>query len=577
MYDYVVVGAGSAGCVLAARLSEDPTVTVCLVEAGPADSDENFHVPVSGGKFFRTRFDWDYDSHPEAFCDDRRVYLPQARVLGGCSAVNGMVYIRGASADYDGWNQSGWSYRELLPYFKRSEDNERGAGEFHGVGGPLGVCDGRSRSPSATAFVEAAAEAGFGANTDFNGPAQEGFGAFQVTQRAGRRSSASTAFLRPAMARPNLTVETNLHIHRIAFRNGRAVGVVGNRLDDLIEIRAAREVVVTAGAYNSPQLLMLSGVGPADLLRSFGIPVVLDQPLVGANLQDHPHALAELRPLAAGQSPGSRGTALRQTVRTRRQRPAQLQRPRNGRVRADQRDRAGPRSPAHLPTGDDRGQLPVPTDPPCDLLRRFRAQAAQPGVRDTRRWRADRQTQDRAELLRQPADLEMAVTGLRISMELSRQAALKPYTETAYAAPDTESVDALRAYVRRHIQTGFHPVGTCAMGLVVNPELRVLGVDGLRVVDASVMPSIVRGNTNAPVIAIAEKAADLIRGLPARPAELPAGPGRLSSRNSRDAPPLAPRRRFRQRFAGSVPNPANSRGARWNTPTRTTSSSWATG
>jgi choline dehydrogenase len=515
MYDYVVVGAGSAGCVLAARLSEDNAGTVCLIEAGPADENENIHIPVAGGNLFRTELDWDYDSHAEPFCDGRRIYLPRGKVLGGCSSINGMIYTRGGRADYDNWNQSGWSYQELLPYFKRSEDNERGASEYHGVGGPLGVCDGRSRNPSALAFVDSALDAGFTCNDDFNGASQEGFGHFQVTQRAGRRCSAATAFLHPAMRRPNLTVETRLQVHKIRIEKGRATGVVGSRLDEVIEIRANREVILAAGAYNSPQLLMLSGIGPADMLRSLGLPVIVDQQWVGGNLHDHPHAwlgYEHSRPIsliAAGQP---------EFVR-------QYELDRSGPVSSN-----GPESGGFVklnPAGDgpDLQLICVPVmiadnflSPPTGHAVCFGASILKPQSRG-RLTLVSAEPTAKPKIVHNyyaaPADLATAVEGLRIALEISHQSPLKPYTERAYATPVDESTGALQAYARQHIQTQFHPVGTCAMGLVVDSALRVLGIDGLRVVDASVMPSIVRGNTNAPVIAIAEKGADIIRGLPA--------------------------------------------------------------
>lgn len=288
MSDYLIIGAGSAGCVLAARLSEDPNVTVCLVEAGPADSHPNVHVPLGTGMLFRSRLDWDYDTHDEPFLNGRRLYLPRGRVLGGTSSMNGMVYMRGNPVDYDGWGQPGWAFDELLPYFKRAEDNERGPSAHHGVGGPLSVSEGRSNNPMSAAFVEAAVQAGFPANDDFNGPRQEGFGLYQLTQRDGKRCSSAVAYLHPAMDRPNLTVETNVHVHRIIVEDGRARGIVGSRLDEEIEIRAEREVILSAGAYNSPQLLMLSGIGPSEELAPLGIPVLVDHPGVGRNLQDHP-------------------------------------------------------------------------------------------------------------------------------------------------------------------------------------------------------------------------------------------------------------------------------------------------
>src|SRR5690242_1217496 len=259
-YDYVIVGAGSAGCVLAARLSEDPDVRVCLVEAGPADTEPNLHVPAAFAKLFRTELDWDYSTAEEPQLHRRRIYLPRGRVLGGSSATNAMVYARANRIDYDGWNQAGWRYADLLPYFKLSEDNERGESEYHGAGGPLAVSDGRAQNPSAAAFVAAAVQAGQPANDDVNGAEQDGFGFFQVTQRDGRRCSSAVAFLHPALGRANLTVETHFQTHRVLVEHGRATGIVGRRVDEDVTVRAEREVILAAGTYNSPQLLMLSGI-----------------------------------------------------------------------------------------------------------------------------------------------------------------------------------------------------------------------------------------------------------------------------------------------------------------------------
>src|SRR5436305_132838 len=288
MYDYVIVGAGSAGCVLAARLSEDPDVNVLLLESGPPDTNDNIHVPLGYLSLGRTEVDWDLETAPEPFCDSRRIKLPRGRVLGGSSSINAMVYIRGNRADYDGWGSPGWSYDDLLPYFIKAEDNERGASEFHGVGGPLPVSDSRSRNPMSAAFAAAGVEAGHPANHDFNGAEQEGFGIYQVTQRNGMRASTAVAYLHPAMDRPNLTVLPFMHVHRVLFEGTRAVGVVAAQLGQLSEYRAEREVILCGGAYNSPQLLMLSGVGPAEHLTMKEIEVVLDQPAVGENLIDHP-------------------------------------------------------------------------------------------------------------------------------------------------------------------------------------------------------------------------------------------------------------------------------------------------
>lgn len=512
-YDYVVVGAGSAGCVLAGRLSEDPDVRVCLVEAGPAVETEDIRVPLYGGRLFRTELDWDYDSHPEPACDARRIYLPRGRVLGGTSAMNGMVYIRGSRADYDGWRQPGWSYAELLPYFTRSEDNQRGADRYHGVGGPLAVSDGRYRSPGAEAFVAAAVAAGYPANPDFNGPSPEGFGAYQVTQRDGERCSAARAFLQPALARPNLSVRTRLAVHRVCVRDGRATGVAGWHPDRPVEIRAEREVILAAGAYNSPQLLLLSGIGPADQLRELGIEVVLDQPLVGQNLQDHPQAWlvfghsAPVSLLLAGEPEQQRRYAEQ----------------RRGPLASN-----GPETGGFVRTGTGSGPdlqftclpsmfidsgLTAPSGHGlsyggCVLSPASRGSVTLASADPTAKPRIAHR------YYTEPADLATAVAGLRIGLELARQPALRPYLEHPVSVPESDSEADLRAYLRRHTATLFHPAGTCAIGAVVDAELRVHGIAGLRVADASVMPTVPRGNTNAPVIAIGEKAADLVRGIP---------------------------------------------------------------
>jgi choline dehydrogenase len=406
-------------------------------------------------------------------------------VLGGGSSVNGTAYVRGNPADFDEWQQPGWDFAGMLPYFRRSEDNERGADEFHGVGGPMRVSDGRTRNPSSAAFTAAALEAGYPHNPDFNGATQEGFGAFQVTQRDGRRASTASEFLRPALNRPNLTVETDLEVHRVLVSDGRAVGVVGNRLNEIVEIRAAREVIVSAGAYNSPKLLMLSGIGPADQLRSFGLPVVVDQPQVGRNLQDHPHvwlSFAHDQPvslLAAGE-------------------PAHVQQ--YARDATGLLTSGGPETDGFL-------------SPPTHHAISFGASVAKPCTRGHVTLFSPEPTAKPKivqNYLADSVDLATAVDGVRISLEISRQSALRPYTREAIAAPDSDSEADLLAFARRNALTGHHPVGTCAMGRVVDAQLRVLGIESLRVVDASIMPTIVRGNTNAPVIAIAEKAADLI-------------------------------------------------------------------
>lgn len=289
-WDYVVVGAGSAGCVLAARLTEDPSVRVLLLEAGGEDKAREFAVPAAFSKLFKTEHDWDYTTEPEPGCADREMYWPRGKVLGGCSSINAMIYIRGARADYDGWRDAGcegWGYDEVLPLFTRSEDNARGADAFHGTGGPMRVSDLRTPSPLVADYLSAAEGAGLERNRDFNGATQDGVGAYQVTQSKGRRESTATAFLRPALKRPNLTVRTHARATRVVVEDGRATGVEVVREGRTEVVRASREVLLAGGAVNTPALLLHSGIGPADELRALGIDVVVDSPNVGRGLQDH--------------------------------------------------------------------------------------------------------------------------------------------------------------------------------------------------------------------------------------------------------------------------------------------------
>jgi choline dehydrogenase-like flavoprotein len=514
MYDYVIVGAGSAGCVLAARLSEDPDVSVCLIEAGPSDISQNIHVPAAFGKLFRTNMDWDYDTHDEPQLGRRRVYLPRGNVLGGTSSINTMIYIRGNRADYDGWNQQGWSYRELLPYFLRSEDNERGESDYHGVGGPLAVSDGRSENPMSTAFVAAAVQAGQLYNEDFNGATQDGFGAFQLTQRDGMRASAATAFLHPAMDRPNLTVESNLQVHRVLVEGGRATGVLGYRLEEEIVIRAEREVIVSAGAYNSPQLLQLSGIGPAWQLEALGVDVIADLPEVGQNLQDHllvPLIYVHDHPvslLVAGQA------RYQEQFATSRSGPLTSNGPEAGGFARTESGLSAPNIEfLAAPVMFADNGLGTPTAHalsygPSMLGARSRGSVALASDDPTAKPKIIHN------YLAEPEDLADAVDAVRVGLDIARQDALEAYTANPYRPPTSDSDEALRDYIRSYAHSIYHPASTCAMGKVVDEQLRVYGVPGLRVVDASVMPTLIRGNPNAPTIAIAEKAADLLRDLP---------------------------------------------------------------
>ncbi|HEX4728978.1 MAG TPA: GMC family oxidoreductase N-terminal domain-containing protein [Jatrophihabitans sp.] len=521
-FDYIIVGAGSAGCVLAGRLTEDPDVTVCLVEAGPSDAGDIIAIPALGGQLIRSRYDWDYDTHGEPNCNGRRMFLPRGRVIGGTSSLNGQVHIRGNRVDFDDWNQPGWSYADLLPYFKRSEDNEHGATVFRGAGGPLAVSDNRSRNPMCQAFVQAALEAGYPANQDFNAAEQDGFGFYQVTQRNGRRCSSAAAYLHPVLDRPNLAVQTFAQVERILVRNGRAEGISCRRLEHSFALRANREVILSAGAYNSPQLLLLSGIGPANTLRGMGIPVVLDQPEVGQNLQDHPTAylvFSHSQPISllATGSP-EHWREFEEHGRG----PLTSNVPEAGGFVRTRAGLAAPDVQFHsLPVMAMENGLGMPPDHgtsfgPCVLAPQSRGSLQLASKDPTVKPRIQHN------YFADPADLDTMVAGLRIALEIGRQAALKPYTERPHSFPASDSDADLRAMARAYTQSIYHPVGTCAIGTVVDPELRVCGLTGLRVVDASVMPNVPRGNTNAPTIAVAERAADLIRGI-SLPAESPTG------------------------------------------------------
>jgi choline dehydrogenase-like flavoprotein len=515
MYDYVIVGAGSAGCVLANRLSEDPDVSVLLIEAGGPDTNELVHLPAAFSALYRTAQDWDHSTIYEPYAHDRRVYLPRGRVLGGSSSINAMVYIRGNPVDYDGWGP-GWTWDEMLPYFKRSEDNERGESEFHGAGGPLSVSEGRSRNPLAQAFIDAAIDHGLPANEDFNDGLQDGIGWYQVTERNGARCSAAVAYLHPVMDRPNLTVETHVHALSILFEDGRAAGVVGARLSEMVVNRAEREVIVCCGTYNTPQLLMLSGVGRPDELAELQIEPVAESPEMGLNLHDHPNMGAvwgideeislfgalneENLALFEGEGRGPLTSNVAEAGGFMRTRdgleapdiqfhfaPARFQS--EGLVPGDGHGFAcgacvlAPKSRGFVALGS-----PDPTAKPL-ILHNY---------------------------LEHPDDVASAVAGVRECIEICQSGELGRLSTGMLIGPDSLSDEDIEVHCRQRLQTLYHPVGTCRMGddptSVVDRELKVRGVDGLRVVDASVMPTVPRGNTNAPVIALAERAADLIRG-----------------------------------------------------------------
>ncbi|MEW6478587.1 MAG: choline dehydrogenase [Pseudomonadota bacterium] len=535
MYDTIIVGGGSAGCALAGRLSEDPGHRVALIEAGPADRSVLIHCP--GGLAVMAKYQlngWGYHTVPQPGLHGRRGYQPRGKVMGGSSSINAMIYARGHARDYDDWaaqGNPGWSFQDVLPYFKRSEHNERGADDWHGQGGPLNVMDLRSPNPFLPHFLEAGRQAGYPINDDFNGPQQEGIGVYQVTHRNGERFSAAKAYVTPHLGRSNLQVFTDSLTSRVLteVRDGqvRATGVElrgqgGRGVPQQLMLKPGGDVVLSAGAFGSPQLLMLSGIGPADHLREHGIEVVRDLPGVGANLHDHPDVVMVVNAPQVTDLFGLSLTGAWNMLKG----IGEWRRSRSGMLTTNFAEAGGfIRSAADEPIPDlqlhfvvgklvDHGRKTVfghgYSCHVCLLRPRSRG--------SLRLASADPQVAPLIDpaFLQDPDDVRRLVQGFKLTRELLSQPALARHGGRESAASAEARSDAqIEQFIRHHADTIYHPVGTCRMGpdegAVVDARLRVHGVSGLRVVDASIMPSVVGGNTNAPSMMIAEKAADMIR------------------------------------------------------------------
>lgn len=522
-YDYIIVGAGSAGCVLANRLTEDPQVSVLLLEAGGRDWHPLIHMPAGLARLVSNRqINWSYDTEPERQLLGRRLYWPRGRVLGGSSSINAMCYVRGDAADYDEWaalGAKGWNYDAVLPYFKKAEHRPGGDPDFHGTGGPLHVEDLRHRNTLCDRFLKAARERNYSLNDDFNGASQEGFGPYQATLREARRCSTAVAYLRPAMTRPNLTVLTGASAERIVLEGDRAVGVEFSRRSRLDRVRARREVLLCGGAINSPQLLMCSGIGPANELESVGVTVVVSHPEVGRNLQDHldyctlyksrqsisydmnllEEGLVGVRYFLTRSGPGASNIA-------------EVGGFFRSRLATDSRaDIQFHFVPAQL---DDHGRHRLPghgyTLHACFLRPGSRGHIGlrSGAMRDAPRIHAN--------YLSAEGDLERLIEGVKVSRDLLASRAFDDVRgEEIFPGAQVQSDAQIAQAIREKAESIYHPVGTCRMGdderSVVDPTLRVRGVRGLRVIDASVMPRLIGGNTNAPTIMIAERAADLLK------------------------------------------------------------------
>ncbi len=524
VYDYIIVGAGAAGCVLANRLSADPGTRVLLLEAGGKDRNLFIHMPAGLAMLVHNRrINWDYTTEPEARLNGRRLWWPRGKVLGGSSSINAMCYIRGHRIDYEHWaanGATGWDWDTVLPWFRHAEGNTRGANAFHGADGPLKIDDLRHKNLLSSTFIRAGVEAGHADNPDFNGESQLGIGWYQVTQRRGERCSAATGYLDPIRRRPNLSIVTGALANRILVENGRATGVVCAVNGKAMAYTAEREVLLAGGAINSPQLLMLSGIGPADELRRLGIKVELDAPGVGQNLQDHLDicTLTRCRTRDSYDRISEIATGWNWLVHRRGPGTSNIAEA-GGFLRSALAPDERPDLQFHfVPVQlDDHGRNRLDGDGytvhACVLRpeSRGRLRLASANAGDKMRIEAN--------YISDPAgtDLRGMIEGVKISRDILAQAAFDPYRgDERFPGAQAKSDADITAFIRAKAETIYHPIGTCRMGsddgAVVDPHLRVRGIGGLRVIDASVMPCLISGNTNAPTNMIAERGANLILG-----------------------------------------------------------------
>ncbi len=517
-YDYIVIGAGSAGCAVVSRLTEDANNKVLLLEAGGPDEEDGIHIPAAFPNLFKTPFDWAYETTEQPGLNGRKEFMPRGRVFGGTSSINAMVYQRGAPADYDHWAElgnEGWAYEDVLPYFKKAMNQERGGSDAHGVGGPINVANLRDPNPLSSAMVDAAAEQGYPVTEDFNAGDQIGFGLYQVTQKNGMRCSAAVGYLHPALGRENLTAIPQAQVTKLNFDGNRCASVTYVKNGETHTAEVSKEVIVSAGAINSPQLLMLSGIGPKDHLSEHGIDSVMDLPGVGENLQDHcmaPVAYHVTQPITLAHAESE-------------EQIAKLQNEGKGLLTSNigeaggflklNEDSKAPELQFHFgPTWFIDHGFGNPEGDGMTLL---------PGIVGTKsvgslKLNSDDPNEAPAidpNFLGDDRDLNVIVEGVKIARKIMNSAAFDEYRGDEYLpGPAVQSDEEIAEFARNYTQTIYHPVGTCKMGndpmAVVNDRLQVHGVKGLRVADASIMPTIVNANTNNPSIMIGEKCADMV-------------------------------------------------------------------